>query len=90
MNKTVELQCEVTSITPEGINLLLSEDGNEASEDTQYFVPFDHYTQFAGATIEKIWNVKVLPENIIAWPDLGIEIETEILENPQRFYLKYT
>ena len=90
MSETDTLHCEVSNITPEGINLLIYHDETDASEGKQYFVPFDHFSGFKGATIEKIWNVKFTSKQQIVWPDLDIKIEVEVLENPQRFYLKYT
>ena len=70
---------EVTNIEALGFWMLV--------DDKEYFVPFDDYPAFKGASIQKIFHFQRLSPNQIHWPDLDVDIELEALGSPEHFPL---
>ncbi|MEW6405100.1 MAG: DUF2442 domain-containing protein [Chloroflexota bacterium] len=71
---------QITNIEFDGFWLLV--------ENEEYFVPFDRYPDFRGATLEQIFSFEH-NEDEFRWPDLDIDIELEALRYPERFPLIY-
>ncbi len=74
-------QSEVTDVILTGFWLLV--------DDREYFVPFEDYPVFRGATIAQIYNVQRLGPTQFHWPELDADIELEALEQPERFPLAF-
>ncbi len=72
---------EVTNISQTGFWLLV--------DDREYFVPFDDYPQFNGATVAQIFAMQQISPTQFYWPDLDIDIELDALENPEQFLLMF-
>jgi len=82
--------------SPTGTNILSSEVTNVESigfwvlvGDKEYFVPYEAYPGFTGATVEQIFNLKTQGPGQLYWPDLDIDIEVEALALPDKYPLKY-
>ena len=71
---------QITSIEIDGFWLLV--------ENEEFFVPFDRYPDFRGATLEQIFRFEHDGDEF-HWPDLDIDIELEALRHPERFPLIY-
>jgi hypothetical protein len=74
-------QSEVTDVILTGFWLLV--------DDREYFVPFENYPVFWGATVAQIYNVQRLGPTQFHWPELDADIELEALEQPERFPLAF-
>jgi len=72
---------EVTNIGAIGFWLLV--------DDREYFVPFDDYPVFWGATVAQIYAVQRLGPTQFHWPELDADIELEALEHPEQFPLVF-
>ena len=70
---------EVTNVSAHAVWLYL--DGNE------YFLPFAEFPWFRDATIRQIQNVKHVGGGHLYWPDLDVDLNTDILRNPGRYPL---
>ena len=70
---------EVTNIEPLGFWVLV--------DDREYFVPFDDYPVFKGASIQQIFQMQRLSPTQLHWPDLDADIEIEALEQPEHYPL---
>ena len=86
MHGTSILHCEVTNTTEIGIDLLVQYAENRSKT---YLIYFEDYEQFKTASVEKIYNVKMLSQNHIYWPELDIDIEIHALEHPEKYPLQY-
>ena len=75
------LKAEITNISEHGFWILLAK--------KEYFLPFEKYPWFKDAKISSIVNVKIFHNHHLYWPDLDVDLTTEILENPQNFPLTY-
>lgn len=74
-------RAEIINISTHGIWLLVKQ--------REYFLPFETFPGFKDAKIADILNVKVEHEKYLFWPALGIDLELESIENPERFPLRY-
>lgn len=74
-------KAEITNISQHGFWILLAE--------KEYFLPFEKYPWFKEAKISAITNLKVLHGHHLYWPDLDVDLTTEILENPENYPLIY-
>ncbi|NOZ70123.1 MAG: DUF2442 domain-containing protein [Deferribacteres bacterium] len=72
---------EITNISEHGFWILL--------KDKEYFLPYKEYPWFKDATIASITNVKLIHGHHLYWPDLDVDLSTDILENPERYPLTY-
>lgn len=74
-------KAEITNISAHGIWLLVKQH--------EYFLPFDIYSGFKDAKISDILNVLLEHEEYLFWPSLGIDLELESIENPEKYPLRY-
>ncbi len=72
---------EISNISEHGFWILL--------EEKEYFLPFEKYPWFRNATIPSIMNVELFHGHHLYWPDLDVDLSTEILDNPERYPLIY-
>lgn len=79
--KNISDNSAITAITNIGFFILI--------KDKEYFVPFSEYPLFRKATIEIIYNYKMLSPKQIYWEALDCDIELEALEKPDQFTLIY-
>jgi hypothetical protein len=70
---------EVTNISEHGFWLLLA--GKE------YFLPFEHFPWFRKAAIGQITKVQLESPSHLYWPDLDIDLSTNIIEHPEKYQL---
>lgn len=70
---------EVTHISSFGIWILVRE--------TELFLSYDDFLWFKNTKISEILNVEEITSNHFHWPDLDVDLTTEIIENPKRFPL---
>lgn len=75
------LKAEITNISEHGFWILLAE--------KEYFLPFSKYPWFKNVKISSIANVKILHNHHLYWPNLDVDLTTEILENPENYPLIY-
>lgn len=71
---------EVSHISGNGVWLL--------ARDKELFMSFDDFPWFKDAPVGKILNVEEQHSDHFYWPDLDIDLTTEIIEHPERFPLK--
>jgi hypothetical protein len=72
-------EVEVTNISNHGIWLFVKE--------SEYFLPFEEYPWFKKAKVKEIYNLKLLQEHHLYWPDLDVDLELESLERPNEYPL---
>jgi hypothetical protein len=71
----------VTNITHIGFWILI--------ENTEYFVPFDHYPCFKNATIHQITDFRIISPDQLYWESLDCDIELKALKDPQNYPLQF-
>jgi hypothetical protein len=74
-------EVEIGNIDPYGIWLLI--------KDKEYFLPYNEYPWFENAKISEIFNVQLLHEKHLYWPELDIDLNINTLNNPQQVPLIY-
>ena len=72
---------EITNISQHGFWIFF--DGRE------YFLPFKKYPWFKDAKVSSIIKVKLFHNHHLYWPDLDVDLTTEILNHPERYPLTY-
>jgi hypothetical protein len=75
-----DFSVEVTHISKAGVWLLTG--------DKELFLSYEDFPWFKNAPVGKILNVEEPYPNHFYWPDLDIDLTTEIIVDPQRFPLK--
>jgi hypothetical protein len=75
------LKSEITNISEHGFWILVGE--------KEYFLPFQTYPWFKNAKVASICNVKLLQGHHLYWPELDVDLTTEILGNPENYPLTY-
>lgn len=70
---------EVMDVSQRGIWLLVA--GKE------YFLPYEKYPWFLKATIGQIFNIEFSHGHHLYWPDLDVDLSTDIFENPEKYPL---
>ncbi len=75
------LDLEITNISQHGFWILYKE--------REYFLSFKKYPWFKNAKISAIVNVKLFHNHHLYWPDLDVDLTTEILNNPDKYPLIY-
>ncbi len=73
---------EVTNIDPFGFWLLV--------DNKEYFLPYQDFPWFRGATVGQILNVQLLHGDHLFWPDLDVDLCLDALQSPESFPLIYT
>jgi hypothetical protein len=71
----------VTNISNIGFRILVN--------DKEYFVPFSNYPEFKSATLDEIFNMKLLSPRQLYWQTLDCDIELDALEDPEQFPLRF-
>ena len=74
-------EVEVTHVSSHGVWLL--------AHGKELFMPYKDFPWFKEVPIGKILNVKELATNHFYWPDLDVDLTSEIIQHPERFPLKY-
>lgn len=72
---------EVQSISPHGIWLLVRE--------REYLLDYENYPWFRDAKVADIFNVELLHDGHLHWPNLDVDLEVDCLNNPERYPLVY-
>jgi len=75
------LKVEITNISEHGFWILFAK--------KEYFLPYEKYPWFKNARISSILNVKQFNNHHLYWPDLDVDLTTEILNNPENYPLTY-
>lgn len=73
-------QVEVTHISNHGVWLL--------AHGRELFMPYENFPWFRDASVGKILNVEEPSPGHYYWPDLDIDLTTEIILHPERFPLQ--
>ena len=81
MHGTDILEVEVVQIDRHGIWLNV--------KDTEYFLSYKEYPWFKDAKVSALLNIELLHENHLHWPDLDVDLTTEMLSDPQKYTLIY-
>jgi hypothetical protein len=71
---------EVTNISSHGLWLL--------AEEREYFMSYEDFPWFKDVPVGKIFNVEESTPGHFYWPDLDVDLTTEIIEHPEKFPLK--
>jgi hypothetical protein len=71
---------EVTNISSHGVWLLAGE--------RELFLSYEDFPWFKNVSIGKVFNVEEPTTGHFYWPELDIDLTTEIIEHPERFPLK--
>lgn len=72
---------EVTHTSEHGFWLLVT--GQE------YFLPFDKFPWFRGASRQHLADVELLHGSHLHWPALDVDLSLDIIEQPDRYQLVY-
>ncbi|MCH8021301.1 DUF2442 domain-containing protein [candidate division KSB1 bacterium] len=75
------LEVEVLNISPHGIWLYV--------KGKEYFLSYQDYPWFKESKVTDIFEVELLHDTHLHWPQLDIDLEIESLDNPEKFPLKY-
>ena len=73
---------EVTHVSKFGVWLLAA--------DKELFMSYEDFPWFKDVSIGMILNVIEPYEGHFYWPDLDVDLTTEIIENPKKFPIKMT
>jgi len=73
-------QIEITHISAFGVWLL--------AEDHEFFMAYEHFPWFKDAPVGKILNIQEPSHGHFYWPDLDVDLTTEMIEHPERFPIK--
>ncbi len=72
-------EVEILNISEHGIWILVHE--------IEYFMDYKKFPWFADANIKQILNVELSSKTHLYWPDLDIDLSTDILARPEKFPL---
>jgi len=75
-----ENDTEVTNISAHGLWLY--------HESKEYFLPYEQFPWFKNANIEEVLKVKTLFNDHFYWPDLDIDLNLEMIKEPEKYPLK--
>lgn len=54
---------------------------------TVNFLPFDEYPWFQDAAISAVYNVRLMHQSHLFWPDLDVDLEIASLKRPEHYPL---
>ena len=74
-------QVEVTNISSHGIWLY--------AKDKEYFLSYSDFPWFQNKTVKEILHIESVSENHFYWPNLDIDLSTDIILNPSHYPNKY-
>ncbi len=75
-----ESEPEVTNISSHGIWIL--------SDNEELFLSYEDFPWFKDVIVSKILNITKLSADHFYWPDLDVDLSTEIIRHPERFPMK--
>jgi hypothetical protein len=81
LGKSISQKIEVLGISQFGVWILVKE--------REYLLSFNEYPWFKNATMSQIYNVQLLYQKHLHWPDLDVDLEIDSLTFPDRYPLKY-
>jgi hypothetical protein len=70
---------EVLNVSPHGFWLMVRE--------CEYFLPFDDFPWFRGATLQQLFEVELLHETHLYWPELDVDLDLDRIEHPEQYPL---
>ena len=70
---------EVINISRRGLILLVG--------DNEYYLSYGKYPWFKKATIDQVFDVKLLGRNRVRWDSLDVDLSLSILSNPDAYLL---
>lgn len=79
-NGTDTSPVEVTHVSANGVWLL--------AHDKELFMSYEDFPWFADQPIKAILRVEEPTPGHYYWPDLDLDLSSEIIENPERFPLR--
>lgn len=74
------LAVEVTNIDSKGFWILV--------DDRELYLDYTKFPWFLDAPVKKIFNVIRESHAHLRWPDLDVDLTTEMIDHPERFPLK--
>ena len=82
LGRNTSPEVEVLNISIHGLWILV--------KGEEFFLPYEKYPWFKGATIEQIHNCELSPAGRgVHWPDLDVDLAIESLKHPEKFPLTY-
>jgi hypothetical protein len=72
-------RAEIQDISPHGIWLF--------AKGREYMLPFEKFPWFRDAKVSAIYNVQLVHQTHLHWPDLDVDLDIESLQHPDRFPL---
>ena len=79
MSPRAMTSAEVTYISRNGLVLWV--------KDKEYYLPYEKYPWFKKATVDDIFNVRLLGRDHIRWEALDVDLSLGILQNPDQYPL---
>lgn len=73
---------EILNLSPFGLWLHV--------QDKEYFLSFDQYPWFRTATVESVYNLKLIHDHHLHWPALDIDLDLDSLDYPEKYPLVYS
>ena len=70
---------EVINISRRGLILVVG--------DKEYYLSYGKYPWFKNATIDQVFDVKLLGRNRVRWDSLDVDLSLSILSNPEAYPL---
>ena len=58
------------------------------ADGTEMFLDYANFPWFKNATVKQILNVEEPTRGHFYWPDLDVDLTTDIIEHPERFPLR--
>ena len=55
----------------------------------EYFLPYSEYPWFQNAKISELYHVELLHSTHLYWPELDIDLNLDLLKNPEKYPLIY-
>ena len=74
-------RAEILNVSPNGIWLIV--------KDREYFLPYENFPWFKDKKISEIFNLKLLHNRHLYWPELDIDLDLESLKNTEHYPLVY-
>lgn len=73
---------EVASLSRHGFWLIVN--------GTEYFLPFERFPWFRGASKAQLGEVELLHETHLYWPALDVDLSLAIIEEPEKYRLVWS
>ena len=71
---------EVSHISAHGVWLL--------AHEQELFMPYEEFPWFREATVQDVLNVEEVAPDHFHWPDLDVDLTTDMIAHPERYPLK--